>query len=196
MKTIEEIVLILGRALSKNDLAELDSIDLYSLEDEWKKQHGLYRYWSEKLAIAKTLVNLIEDKMKYRKASVDKDVRSYPSRYGLDKATNEAINNVIILDSEYKKWAEMLIEAKYYSDVLFGIIITLEHRRDSLKNEVKLFLNNYYAEPSNVRERVKTVSEREERMNDDRDTRDHIDKLGQNSRLIERRDKAKKKLRR
>ena len=76
----------------------------------------------------------------------------------------------------------MLIEAKYYVDVLFGTIISIEHRRDTLKNEVKLFLNNYYAEQS-LSSKEKGGIDKE---SDDRFVREHIDKLNKNERMSRR----------
>jgi hypothetical protein len=149
LEKIESLVDELQKIIDNNDLSKIDKINLYALEDEWREQDVKYRFWSDKLAKAKNLVNLIEEALKLRKALVDKDVRRSPSKYGfIEKAPgNEAISNIVVLDAKYGMLSKMLIEAKYFVDILFGAIISLEHRRDGLHEEVKLYLSNYYAEP-------------------------------------------------
>jgi hypothetical protein len=114
--------------------------------------------------------------LKFRKAKIDKDIRRQPSHYNLDKPTNEAVMNITILDAEYKNLNNMLIEAKYFVDVLFGVIISIDHRRDALANEVKLFLNNYYAE----QEMPNKTKKKLDKIDDEKYDEEHIRKMNEN----------------
>jgi hypothetical protein len=169
IEKIEEMIEELQEAIKSDKYTEIDDIDIYSLEEEWRKQSGIYKVWSGHLADAKKLVSKIDELKDIRKALVDRDVRRQPSRYNLDKATNEAITSITVLDTKYKELSEYLIEAKYLQDVLFGVIISLEHRRDGLSNEVKLHLSNYYEEGK------RELSDKEKYHIDKRRDRDEVE---------------------
>lgn len=175
MADIDDIGIIIQeiqQSIKSDELSRIDKLDIYALEEEWKEQPHNYRIWSEKLADSKKLVNSLDQKIKIRKAKVDKDVRRQPSRYNLEKATNEAVNNVVELDPDYRKLSEIRIEAQYLVDVLFGVIISLEHKRDALKEERKLFLNNYYTEPYDDDREGRQRQNRNERLKERRSIRD------------------------
>lgn len=134
------------------------SIDKFALDDEWKIQSDLYFKWADRSAKASLFVDRIKDALEVRKAQIDKSVRSNPRDYGIDKITNEALNNIATLDKEYRELSEKLIQAKYEENVFEAAVKTMEHKRQSLENLVKLFLNSYYAEPV-IPEKAKKIEE-------------------------------------
>jgi len=148
-----------------NEINEFEndrSIDKFELDEEWKKQPDLYFKWADLFAKASLLVDKIKDALEVRKAQIDKAVRANPKDFGIEKVTNEAINNIVILDDEYRKLSQELIQAKYEESVLGAVVKTMEHKKQALENIVKLFLNNYYAEPAI--EAVKKAEEKREEI--------------------------------
>lgn len=185
-RTIEELFEEVSSAITGKELSKIDNMDLFALDEEWKSQPRTYRYFSSKLADAKNLVNRLEEELKFQKARIDRDVRREPKRFDIEKATNEAVTNIVLLDETYRELSGMLVEAKYFSDMLFGIIIALEHRRDSLKDEVKLFLSNYYAEPEKMGGAIKTKLDKALEEKEFVEQKEHLNK---NKRLIESRER-------
>jgi len=149
------------------------SVDKFALDDEWRIQSDLYFKWAKRSVDASLLVNITKDALEVRKAQIDKAVRANPREFGIEKVTNEALNNAATLDKEYRKLTEDLIQLKYEESMLEAAVKTMEHKKQSLENLVKLFLNNYYAEPSipkqaKENEEVKIEEEQRRRLNERR----------------------------
>ena len=149
------------------------NIDKYALDDEWRMQPKLYFKWAEMSAKASLLVDRVKDALEVRKAQIDKAVRANPREFGIEKVTNEALNNVAILDAEYRKLTEELIKLRYEENMFEAAVKAMEHKKQALENLVKLFLNSYYAEPSIPKqakevEEEKTENEQRRKLNERR----------------------------
>lgn len=122
-------------------------IDLGNLEQEWVRQPKLYGRYSAKLADAKKDLSEAKAAEEVAEADVKRRIRRNPSKYGINKITEPAVKEAMILHPLYQKAVTAVNEAKHAVDVLEGLVNTLDHRKRTLENLVSLFGMNYFARP-------------------------------------------------
>ena len=132
--------------MKKTDPKILD-IDEYQLDVEWKNQPGLYLRYSQELSEAKMEYEIAKSQLELTKAELDGAIREKPEDFGLDKITESAVSNAIILQEEYQDDLLLMQQAKYLVDALQGVVIALDHRKRALQGLVDLHGYNYFAEP-------------------------------------------------
>lgn len=143
-------------------------IDLHNLHEDWQSQPEVYDKYGRKWAIAKRDKARLEEKKKTRRAKVARNVRLNPESYGLDKVTESAIDEIVRTDPEYILIVEKLIEAQKDEDLFDVAKRAMEHRREALGGEGRLYASSYFSVPNlpkEVREDIKGMieEEREER---------------------------------
>lgn len=126
----------------------LSEIDLGELDRHWLEQTPLYQKYASKMAKAK--LRLAEAKAEHEllEATMKKRIRTNPSRFGLQKATEASVVEALIVNRKYQASLETLRKAKYVVDLLEGILTTLEHRKRTLESLVTLHGQSYFAKPS------------------------------------------------
>src|SRR5690606_19360446 len=77
----------------------------------------------------------------------DKDIRSDPESFQLEKVTEKAVEATVPLHPKVAKARQSLIEAKHGADVLQAAVNALEHRKRALESLVQLYGMEYYSEP-------------------------------------------------
>jgi len=107
----------------------------------------VYKY-SKLLAEAKQELELAKENLSLVKAEIDLDIRDNPDKYKLQKVTETAITNIILLEEEYKEAQARLNKAMYEVNVLQGAVYAINDRKSSLENLVKLHGQDYFAGPS------------------------------------------------
>jgi len=149
----------------KEDLA----IDIYSLHLEVANHPQLYLLYAEQAADALAIMMRLEEKVKVtraegkkkideKRAELDARIRSDPSIYGLEKITENAISNAIILNDGFKKIQEEVakeieeamnqyIEAVRNRELLDSVKLAFSHRKTMIEKECELFLAGYFADP-------------------------------------------------
>jgi len=123
-------------------------IDEEALDVELLNQpERVYKY-SKLLAEAKQELELAKENLSLVKAEIDLDIRYNPDKYKLQKVTETAITNIILLEEEYKEAQARLNKAMYEVNVLQGAVYAINDRKSSLENLVKLHGQDYFAGPS------------------------------------------------
>lgn len=167
-------------------------IDLHNLHEEWQRQPDLYNKYGKQWALAKRDRLLLEEKKKTRRAQVAKSVRLNPENYGFDankKPTEPAIDEIVRTDPEYIKIVEVLIEAQKVEDMFEVAKRAMEHKREALGGEGRLYASNYFSLPNLPKEVKETLKEMEESEREERKEH-HVDNLQSAAPRLKRRKSA------
>lgn len=123
------------------------TIDPDSLDVEWLEQPRLMIRYSRVLADAKRTYEETKQRLDVIKAEVDKDVRTSPSKYGLEKTTESSIQGAILLAERVQTGQAELTEALYDVNMAQGAVYAINARKDALENLVRLHGQQYFAGP-------------------------------------------------
>ena len=122
-------------------------INKFELDREWMEQSGLYQRFSRIYAKQIEKLERADSVRKLTEAQLGKDVRENPDKYDLRKATDAAVKETVICHPIYQNAVADAIKATYNVALLKGTCEAIQQRKSSLENLVKLFLNNYWADP-------------------------------------------------
>jgi len=137
-------------------------VDKDDLDRECCIQPRIYMTYASELAEARLREAEAESTFKAIKATLDGLIRSNPSAYNLpDKVTETVIAHTIVLQDEYMKAQKKVNDAQYKVSLLFAMIGSLDIKRSSIENLVKLHGQNYFSTP-------RTDSYNRERMESER----------------------------
>ncbi|HQF51190.1 MAG TPA: hypothetical protein PK588_10545 [Paludibacteraceae bacterium] len=135
---------------------EEDALDLECLE-----QARLMLRYCQLAARLEKEEDLAKENLNLVKAEIDKDIRTNPAKYGIDKITEGAIANAIIMDPRYKEASQHYIDARFEANAAAGAVKACEQRKSMLETLARLHGQQYFAGPAVPRDIVK---EREKRM--------------------------------
>ncbi len=122
-------------------------IDENALDLEWLTQPRLMLQYTNMQASAKRDVDREKEKLAVVKAELDKKIRSNPEKFGLEKITENLIFNTITVHKKYKKAMTLFIDSTYELNMVKGAVESVEQRKTSLENLVKLHGQSYFAGP-------------------------------------------------
>jgi hypothetical protein len=125
----------------KDDL----KIDKYSLDEEWLKQPSLFLQWAEETVEAQSVRDRCKDVLDLTRAELDSDVRSNPLKYGLDKITEGAIQNIIIQNVRFREVTEKHLVSIKEAKILDVAREAFEHKRKALEALTQLYLSGYWS---------------------------------------------------
>lgn len=144
-------------------------IDENSLDVMWLEAADLMMRYTKNLAKAERDVDLIKEKLSLLRAELDKDIRSSPEAYDLEKITESVVTNTIIVQEEYKELQQELIVAQFEAKVAKGAVDAMHHRKAALQDLVQLYISGYFAGPTMPRnladERAMVQKKRQEESN-------------------------------
>lgn len=151
--------------MKKEEAGEFEFFDLnmHQLDVEWIRQPKLYFTYAKKLADARRQVDELRAQLDLDAAELDKEIRTSPEDFGLEKITEPSVKQCILTQKRYTKTQNALIEAKHKADVFNAVVEALEHRKRALEKLVDLHGRDYFSEPSasdNAREKMGKVAER------------------------------------
>jgi hypothetical protein len=154
----EEIAQIIETLDYKQDVV----IDPDSLDVEWLDQPERVLDYS----LAQSNANLEKDeaklavekaanKLKEVKAEVTLDARNHPGDYNLDKVTDASVEAAVLINrkvkeakEDYYKALRELNEAWHHLNLLISGVKSMEQRKTSLENLVRLLGMQYFAAPN------------------------------------------------
>lgn len=146
------------------DRAEFDiGIDQNNLDDEWLGQASLYFEYAANQADARGEVEQIKNRLEVLKADIGKAVRDDPKKFGLEKVTERAVDEVIALHPGVQGDQELLVRANHKVEIIGAAVRALDHRRKALEKLVELFLANYFSKPQSSSASSEHVNELEKR---------------------------------
>lgn len=129
------------------DYEEFMEIDEDSLDVEWLEQPKKMVQMVKIAAKVKINMERAKDNLAQVKAELAKKVRAAPEKYGIEKITIDAVNDVVQTDAKYIEAYEEYLEAVYENEVASGSVKATEQRKSSLENLVKLHGQQYFAGP-------------------------------------------------
>lgn len=122
-------------------------IDLDKLEQHWVEQTRYYNKYAKLQAEAKQTLMDAQAYKEWAEAESKKRIRRNPNKYRLNKITEPAVKEAMVLHPLYRKAMRELNDAQNGVDVLTGVLRTLEHRKATLENLVVLHGQNYFSKP-------------------------------------------------
>lgn len=128
----------------RNDILDPD---LNRLEWELHRQPGLMDEWSCKLADARKALDEARNFLDITQAEVSNKIRKDPESFGLDKVTETAISNALIIDSDVMQAKQDWIDARHEFDTIQSMVNALEHKKSSLRELVALHGQDYFSKP-------------------------------------------------
>ena len=150
-------------------------IDEDALDIEFLNQPNLYFKYSREQARAKAELERIKQSYEIARADLASSIRRNPDDYGLLKATNDAVEEVILkilgsnrgkdLGKNFRDAKEALLQTQENYDLINASLRAIEQRKSSLENLVKLMLGNYFSaplEPRNLSDEVRKSRQAEE----------------------------------
>ena len=117
------------------------------LEMEWLDQPSLMFKYAKNAAEMRRLLDLSKEKLDLAKAEIDKEIRTNPEKFGIEKITETVVANSMLATFKYKKANEEFLNAKYEVDVAQAAVVAMSQRKDALENLVRLHGQQYFAGP-------------------------------------------------
>ena len=122
-------------------------IDETSLDVEWLEQPAKMLKYVKHAARMRMELDQAKESLDVVRAGLDKEIRTTPEKYGIEKVTEGAVSAAILLHPKYQNANGMYLETKYEYDIASGAVRAFEQRKDSLENLVRLHGQNYFAGP-------------------------------------------------
>lgn len=122
-------------------------IDKYDLDNEWLGQAAKFIYWGEQESNAEYEKDRIKEKVDLTRAELSTQIREDPKKFGLEKVTEGAINEIILQNKKFQEVNGDYIEAVKTAKILTIAKKGFEQRKTALEELVKLYLNGYWSDP-------------------------------------------------
>ena len=117
------------------------------LDREWRNQPTLVHEYCMKLADAKQHLNEAKATLDVVEAETDREVRMHPSKYGIDKLSENRVQRAVVLSPSYQLANTEVIKRQHDVDVLQAAVNALENKKRALENLVHLWAMSYFSEP-------------------------------------------------
>lgn len=138
-------------------------IDETALDVEWLNQPELMRKYTRYQAGLQLDEDEAKENLEFITAELDKEIRSNPEKFGIEKITEGVIKNTILLQDKYKDINKEYLNAKFENNTGKGAIKAIDNRKKALENLVTLHGQQYFAGPKVPRNLSWEVQERQKR---------------------------------
>lgn len=153
-------------------------IDPNALDVECLQQPKLFMYYAMASAEAIHATELLEERVKVLKAKVAMAVRKNPEQYGVSKATEACIADIVAIQFEVQEVENRLIECRKQS-VLSGYCVKGANvKKEMLEALLKLHGQSYFAGPSVARDLAVEAGKRLDECGVKRDIHAAMNKKG------------------
>lgn len=133
-------------------------IDLGNLHLELRHHQTNVRFYGELEAKARRRLALAKDMLELAEAELDKEVRR---KLVNEKLTEAAVKMAIIRHPHYQKAKKAVRDAQHVVNVVHVMVVALEHKKQSLHDEVSLEGRNYWDVSTWRKEEENWLSKRE-----------------------------------
>jgi len=140
-------------------------IDESALDVEWLDQPSLMMKYARNAAEARLELDRAKEALELTKAELDREVRSNPEAFGMEKLTESAVQNTIILQEAYIGANDNFIQAKFKADIAQGAVRAFDARKDALENLGRLLGLQYFAGPKMPRDLLEEREQRNKELN-------------------------------
>ncbi len=127
-------------------------IDETALDVEWLNQATLMLKYARHAAECRMELDKAKEELELTKSELDKEIRSKPEKFGIEKITDKVVENTIPMQPQYKMASKNFINARFESDVAYGAVKAIEARKDALENMGRLLGLQYFAGPKMPRD--------------------------------------------
>lgn len=117
-------------------------VDKFKLDEEWLNQPNLYMKYVKAAAIAKKQWDNAEEKVK-----VTRSILVRQCKFLNKKATGPEIEAYYRTHKSHKNAKDKAIQAQFKYNLMNGAIFAFQQRKSELEELVKLWQNEYWAEP-------------------------------------------------
>ena len=138
-------------------------IDPDSLDIEWLEQASLMLKYTRYQAGLQLDEDEAKENLEFITAELDKEIRTNPEKFGIEKITEGVVRNTILLKDEYKEANKEYLTARFENNVGKGAVRSVDGRKTALENLVKLHGQQYFAGPKVPRDLSWEVKERQKR---------------------------------
>lgn len=135
---------------SEKELLDILNINQNRLDEDWNNQSKLIFQYSCQAADARRELEEANRELKVAQAEMGLRIRESPADFGLEKATEGSINQV--LETRLTDHYQTIAKKRHNLDVLQAMVEALQHRKHGLENTVKLFMVGYMGEPKTDKE--------------------------------------------
>jgi anthranilate phosphoribosyltransferase len=122
-------------------------IHLDRLEEECQSLPKLLFLWGDKLAQAKRDARNAKNYLKLLAANMAKEIRENPKDFGLEKITEAALEQTVLVQEQYAQALADHSEAEHEEDVLLAFVIALKEKGEQIGNMTKLHGQMYWSKP-------------------------------------------------
>jgi len=160
---------------TRRERAEITvQIDELRLGDECVNLPHNYLQAAHQAADSRRDVEYAKNELEVVDADLCKHIRSTPGKYGLEKVTESAIKEIVVLQPPYKEAQSRLIKSKHRQDLDQALVSALEHKKRALAMLVDLHTSGYFSEvkpttaegrqsmEQKMKERIRTRGQRRE----------------------------------
>lgn len=130
------------------DYKRMAQIDKNALDREFIELASTYQILAMAAAKAEYEADVKKENLKLMKADLRLDIMSNPSKYGLVKPTEAAIEAAITDEVAYAEEVKNSVRKEYEAEVSRAAVKTLEVKRCALENLVKLHIAGYFGSRS------------------------------------------------
>lgn len=127
-------------------------IDEAALDVECLDQADLMLKYTTLQAELQRDEEMVREELDLERAELDKDIRSDPDKYDIDKITEAVVMNNIIKDPDYQQLNQKYINAKFENNVAKGAVRAVAARKDMLERLILLHGQQYFAGPKMPRD--------------------------------------------
>jgi len=128
------------------------NIDPSQLDVEWLEQSRLTLMYTRHQAEVQREEETAKEKLEFVSAELDKEIRSNPAKFKIEKITESVIRNTILLSEEYAQANTEYLDARFENNVAKGVCRTIDTKKVALENLVKLNGQQYFAGPRSPRD--------------------------------------------
>jgi hypothetical protein len=136
-----------GLRWDPDELRRRRRIDRNALDDELEQQAELYGEAAEAAAVAKSIVEGLEEEIKNHESETDKYIREQAAAND-ERITENEIKALVAGDEDRQKLVKRLLTAKDAQRRLEALSSSLKQRSYLLRDMVDLYLNGYFNEAS------------------------------------------------
>jgi hypothetical protein len=121
-------------------------IDKYHLDVETSTHGKKFMHWVEKLAELNLSLKKKKALIVVKRAELNKDIRSNPDQYGIEKVTENAIQSAIEMDDDIQAMIQEQFLIEEDIEILKGVVEEIGGQRFMFEPLIRLYLASYYAD--------------------------------------------------
>lgn len=158
-------------AFMENEYQEDIEIDPDQLDVEWLRQPTLMLKYTQHESECRKKLDSARRDLDVIKAQLDHDIRNDPSAFDLEKATETAISNAILMEEEFINQQKIVQKEEYELNMAVAAVRSMYVKKDALENLVRLFGQQYFAGPKSPRNLSTEWNEKVEQIEANRKVR-------------------------